>query len=227
MTMKVVTTNKLSDNFTIDQDGEIGIHASASPGNIAVIKGDGVYVPPPDSSFFKVGPGRPDNVSTTRGTLTGNEDNGTIYISTDGAGVGAYQWLKSNGSWVVTRGDTGWIGVDSPNLSDGKVYFRRTESLCMISIRGGANDAFVLKNNQPGKYTLIIRDVPVGFRPTMTVGQPITKDFTTTNGYAVLTAQEGRGRVQVRLNSVAPTALLRVNPITYVSDDVWVNNLRV
>lgn len=54
------------------------------------------------------GPGRPDIASTTAGNVVGTEAVGTTYISTDGAGVGAWVWRKRPGNkWEVTDGDTG------------------------------------------------------------------------------------------------------------------------
>jgi len=57
------------------------------------------------------GPGRPDIVATTEGIVTGTEMVGTTYISTDGAGVGAWVWRKRpDKKWEVTDGDTGIRG---------------------------------------------------------------------------------------------------------------------
>ena len=60
------------------------------------------------------GNGRPDKPDTTGDVLNGvenkikgNEPNGTIYRSINGAGVGAYLWQKQNNKWVVISGDTG------------------------------------------------------------------------------------------------------------------------
>ena len=40
---------------------------------------------------------------------------GTVFISTDGAGVGAFVWRKRpNGLWQVTDGDTGWRQMPLP-----------------------------------------------------------------------------------------------------------------
>ena len=64
------------------------------------------------SSYVIVGPGRPDVPSTTAGVITGAEPVGAEYRSQDGAGVGAYRWVKRpGGRWEVTDGDTGWRDV--------------------------------------------------------------------------------------------------------------------
>lgn len=64
------------------------------------------------SSYILVGPGRPDVPSTTAGTITGAEPVGAEFRSQDGAGVGAYRWMKRpGGKWEVTDGDTGWRDV--------------------------------------------------------------------------------------------------------------------
>lgn len=66
------------------------------------------------SAYIITGPGRPDTPSTTGGTITGAEPVGAEYRSTDGAGVGAFVWMKRpGGSWSVVDGDTGWRAIFS------------------------------------------------------------------------------------------------------------------
>ena len=60
------------------------------------------------------GPGRPDNLGTTNGTLNDViPKNGDKYISTDGAGTGAWEWVYFNNKWNVSQGDTGWRYVST------------------------------------------------------------------------------------------------------------------
>lgn len=49
-----------------------------------------------------IGPGRPDDPSTTNGVIKGTETDGMMYQSTDGAGVGAFLWLHNQwcGQWT-------------------------------------------------------------------------------------------------------------------------------
>lgn len=61
-------------------------------------------------STFLHGPGRPDQPVTTAGIITGEEVVGTTYTSTDGGGVGATQWIKTEATafpWKVSVGNTG------------------------------------------------------------------------------------------------------------------------
>ena len=73
------------------------------------------------STYHIVGPGRPDVPSSTAGTIKGNEPVGAEYRSQDGAGVGAWVWIKRpGGTWIVTDGDTGVrnvVGLKTPNWS--------------------------------------------------------------------------------------------------------------
>lgn len=58
------------------------------------------------SSYVIVGPGRPDQPATTGGVITGSEPVGAEYRSQDGAGVGAFVWMKRPGNkWVVMSGE--------------------------------------------------------------------------------------------------------------------------
>ena len=55
------------------------------------------------------GPGRPDKPETVEGMLDGIVlKSGDIYVSTDGADTGAWEWVYFNNKWNVRQGDTGW-----------------------------------------------------------------------------------------------------------------------
>lgn len=226
---KAIFLDKLNNNFTYDPNtGIIGIRASSTSGNIFEVKSDGLFVPQPDSSYFKVGAGRPDVPAGTNGKITGDEPNGTIYISTDGANVGAYQWVKSNGNWAVTKGDTGWIKVESNQLTKGAIYLRRTEAGCYITVRGGDWDSFQMKSNALGKQTLLDKALPTGFTSPTLVFQELTYDATNPIGYLLLTSKNDSSRIQVRIHTVSDNnRWFRANMLYYVSDDVWVNSLSI
>lgn len=98
------------------------------------------------SSYILVGPGRPDQPTTTGGIITGNEPAGCEFRSTDGAGVGAWVWMKRAGVWTVTSGDTGWRVIFSGTTvyeqmwnpvtvpSNGRFRLRRTVAGLWISV---------------------------------------------------------------------------------------------
>ena len=94
------------------------------------------------SSYVIVGPGRPDVPSTTAGTITGAEPVGAEFRSQDGAGVGAFVWMKRpGGKWGVTDGDTGWRRVPFPDalaLPDGannRLNVRRSGELVTARVQ--------------------------------------------------------------------------------------------
>ena len=86
-------------------------------------------------SLIITGNGRPDKPDTTGDVLNGvenkikgNEPNGTIYRSINGAGVGAYLWQKQNNKWVVISGDTGARRMNtSVNIKEGYISLRRVK----------------------------------------------------------------------------------------------------
>ena len=80
------------------------------------------------SSYVIVGPGRPDVPSTTAGTITGAEPVGAEFRSQDGAGVGAFVWMKRpGGAWEVTVGDTGWRKPTlASTITGGNVLIKRS-----------------------------------------------------------------------------------------------------
>ena len=74
------------------------------------------------------GEGRPDKPNTTGNVIQDDEADLTRYISTDGAGTGAWEWEKRGGVWKVVRGDTGWRKIRSNALADTSfILIRRTE----------------------------------------------------------------------------------------------------
>lgn len=90
------------------------------------------------SAYEIVGPGRPDLPSTLgqNAQAVADAQPGTVFRSTDGAGVGALAWVKGpTGTWTVTNGDTGWRVVtgwirdptDTPcHVENGDLLVRRT-----------------------------------------------------------------------------------------------------
>ena len=172
------------------------------------------------------GTGRPDKPETTGGVIKGSESDGITYISTDGAGVGAWQWVKAGGKWQVSVGDTGWIKVESPELAKGAIYLRRTEAGCYITVRGGDWDSFQLKTMRTGKYNLYNVALPTGFTSPTAVAQPLTYDYVSTHGYLLLTSKSDASRIQLKVdNTPANNRYLRANMLYYISDDVWVDKL--
>lgn len=76
-----------------------------------------------------VSAGRPDVIDTlplSKREEVNRAPVGTQFISSDGAGVGAWQWQKKADKWEVTVGDTGWRNIDTQmfgNLSHASNYY--------------------------------------------------------------------------------------------------------
>lgn len=63
------------------------------------------------SALVLVGVGRPDTPTTLspeNQAAVANAPVGATFTSTDGAGVGAWTWVKTTTGWQVAYGDTGW-----------------------------------------------------------------------------------------------------------------------
>lgn len=137
-----------------------------------------------------IGAGRPDKPATTQGKIKGNEQDGCIYTSTDGAGVKAWQWTKVGGKWKVTNGDTGWVTFKkAKNLKPGaKISFRRVNDMVTVLLGGRSWNLFnyyvVGENGHDGNdtgrnRTVIITtydSIPDGFVPGSPIVQPIYYD---------------------------------------------------
>lgn len=180
------------------------------------------------------GVGRPDKEETLPSQLVSvlrQVPNGTRYISTNGANVGAWEWLKVNNNWVVTRGDTGWIRIQSEFLERGYIFLRRTETGAQISIRGGEYDSFQMKNNATGngRYNLWNVEIPTGFKTETAIAQQATYDFNSAPfGYLLLTSASDASRIQLKIyNTPTPNRYLRVNALSYKPLGAWVDSLNL
>ena len=132
------------------------------------------------------GKGRPDKPETTEGVIQGDEAECTRYLSTDGAGTGAWEWEKRGGVWHVVRGDTGWRKLTSGALADGNfLLIRRNGAQVDVQIYNKV-DWGVIKfkpwsqaTRQPnGSFSLY--DIQEGFRGCMAVICPLYDDNTLT-----------------------------------------------
>jgi DNA-directed RNA polymerase subunit L len=192
------------------------------------------------------GVGRPDKPETTQGKITGNEPVGTIYISTDGANVGAWVWTKYGDDpnkvytargWVVTAGDTGNVIVIPTNIKgDAKIVFRRINNTVFSSLgfQGqwgtfGIDENATLEHNR--KITLGV--VPQGFGTNTAQTTMISKDgeeMLTNAIYNVLTRADG-GKIQIRTpnstvaNSLKGQTLLRASSIRWVTNEPYPDSL--
>lgn len=134
------------------------------------------------------GAGRPDKPDTTDSKIKGNEPNGTVYISSNGAGVGAWQWLKAKGIWQVTYADTGDITLRSINTVKGNwVKIRRYNNLVIVTFGGGpwgwfqalgkgSAGFFQRKRGTKNMDILGVSGIPVGFRTDSSLLKPFYND---------------------------------------------------
>lgn len=115
------------------------------------------------SAYVLVGPGRPDQPATTGNVIIGNEPVGAEYRSQDGAGVGAWVWMKRPGNkWEVTDGDTGWRLFGT--ITGG------TDGVCEVRIRRANGRTmwhlvFTAGTFPVGSYRLV-GTYPAGFEPS-------------------------------------------------------------
>lgn len=128
------------------------------------------------------GKGRPDKPATTESVILGDEEECTRYLSTDGAGTGAWEWEKRGGVWHVVRGDTGWRKLTSDALADGNfVLIRRNGA--QVDVQFYSNGVWGLVKFKPLSQTMSrhlfnLASIPEGFRGCMPVICPIYNDDT-------------------------------------------------
>lgn len=186
-----------------------------------------------DSTII-TGNGRPDKPETTNGKITGSEPNGTIYVSIDGAGVGAYQWQKQNNKWIVISGDTGSrrMGNSSVNIKEGAIYLRRMNNRVecsfytgrwdTISFYGSSNPKFTRKNHAKRMDILPPPRIPVGFRTKTPIMLPFYSDDGDEVAVVYVASIGDRAYIELRFKDKVPTAdldYMRMPVISWITDD--------
>lgn len=192
-----------------------------------------------------VGVGRPDKPNTTNGKIKGTEPNGSIYDSMDGAGVGAWQWQKRGGVWVVTVGDTGLITLTTANLKQGAhIKLQRVNNI-VFCFMGGLNwGLFGYKGKkengfeprQQGRIDIVKQgNIPVGYRAISSLSYSLYDDDTgrsVANLYIGGKQDSNFMRItpfhenpKIRGNDAIPdigAGNLRTPAIVWVTDDKWI-----
>lgn len=188
------------------------------------------------------GKGRPDKPETTEGAIVGDEAECTRYLSTDGAGTGAWEWEKRGGVWHVVRGDTGWREFENPEKYFGKIKLRRTNDRISIEFGGGKWDYFgTVKLSQSAKepdkgndingYRIELHKLSEGFRSCTNAINQIFDDETNAQVGMVLVGgvKDNLGMVDLRfamtVNREHNFNSLRIGIVTFPTVDRWPETL--
>lgn len=191
-------------------------------------------------SMIITGIGRPDKPNTTDGKITGREQNGTFYNSSNGAGVGAYLWQKQNNKWVVISGDTGSrrMSRDSVNIKEGSITLRRVNNTVecsfskgrwdTISFYGSSNSKFTRKNHAKRMDILPNNKIPFGFRTSIPVMLPFYSDDGDEIATVYVASIGDRAYIELRFRDKVPTAdmdYMRMPVISWITDDPFPDTL--
>lgn len=195
-----------------------------------------------------VGAGRPDRPDTTNGKIKGDEPNGSVYESTNGANVGAWQWQKRGGKWVVMAGDTGLITLKVQNLKAGAyIKLQRVNNIVFCFMGGLSYGLFGFKGKkengfiprQAGRIDIVSQGyIPVGFRAVSSLSYSLYDDDT---GRSVANLYIGGQRdsnfiritpfhenPKIRGNDAIPDtgpANLRTPAIVWITDENWIDRV--
>lgn len=198
-------------------------------------------------SMIITGNGRPDKPDTTGDVLNGvankikgNEPNGTLYNSINGAGVGAYLWQKQNNKWVVISGDTGsrQMSRDSVNVKEGSIYLRRVNNTVecsfskgrwdTISFRGTKDPKFTRKNHVKRMDLLPRQKIPVGFRTKTPIMLPFYDDDGNYVAVVYIGSMADSNYIELRLKDSLPTEdlnYMRMPVISWITDEPFPETL--
>lgn len=186
------------------------------------------------------GNGRSDKPETTSGKIKGNEPNGTIYNSLDGAGVGAYLWHKQKNNWIVISGDTGIRRLSniSVNIKEGAIHLRRVNNRVecsfyagrwdTISFYGSSNPKFTRKNHAKRMNILPDFKIPLGFRTRTPIMLPFYSDDGDEIATVYVASIGDRAYIELRFKDKVPTAdldYMRLPVITWLTDDPFPDTL--
>lgn len=188
------------------------------------------------------GKGRPDKPETTEGAIVGDEEDSTRYLSTDGAGTGAWEWEKRGGVWHVVRGDTGWREFENSEKYLGKIKLRRTNDRVSIEFGGGKWDYFGTvrlsqsakdpnKENDINAYRIELHRLSEGFRSCTNAINQIFDDETNAQVGMVLVGgvKDNLGMVDLRfamtVNRENNFNSLRIGIVTFPTVDRWPETL--
>lgn len=141
------------------------------------------------TSNARIGPGRPDDPSTTNGVIKGTETDDMMYQSTDGAGVGAFLWQRVNDKWVVVSGNTGLITLKNTKSLKPNAYIKlqRINNTVYCFMGGLSYDLFGYAgktekgffSRQPARVEVIGQGgIPEGFRASVSLNFQLFDDDT-------------------------------------------------
>lgn len=192
-----------------------------------------------DSTII-TGNGRPDKPDTTDGKIKGNEPNGTIYNSINGAGVGAYQWQKQKNKWNVISADTGVrrITDGAVNIKSGYVSLRRVNNTVECAFTGGAWGAIYLygsasqnfrRKAHPKRMDILGNSkIPFGFRSTNSIMLPFYSDDGDHVGMVYVGGTSNYNYIELRFKDKPPTAdmdIIRMPVISWITDEPFPDTL--
>lgn len=191
-------------------------------------------------SMIITGNGRPDKPETTDGKITGREQNGTFYNSTNGAGVGAYLWQKQNNKWVVISADTGdrRMTKNAVNIKEGYVSLRRVNNTVectftggswdSISFYGSANPKFTRKNHAKRMDILPRGRIPLGFSSNVPFMLPFYSDEGDNMGVVYVGSIRDSNYIELRFKDSVPTqdlTWMRLPVINWITPDPYPETL--
>lgn len=192
-----------------------------------------------DSTII-TGNGRPDKPDTTDGKITGREPNGAFYSSTNGAGVGAYLWLKQKNNWTVISADTGErrMTKTSVNIKEGYIALRRVNNTVECTFTGGSwgsisfygsNARGFRRKNHAKRMDILPRGmIPFGFRSTVPFMLPFYSDEGDNLGMVYVGSIGDSSYIELRFKDSVPTqdlTWMRLPVINWITPDPYPETL--
>ena len=190
-------------------------------------------------SMIITGNGRPDNPETTGGKIKGNEPNGTLYNSLNGAGVGAWLWQKQKNVWQVISGDTGARRMNtSVNIKEGYISLRRVNNTVecsfskgrwdTVSFYGSSNSKFTRKNHAKRMDLLPNSKIPLGFRTSVPIMLPFYSDDGDNIATVYVGSRADSNYIELRFKDKVPVDdlnYMRMPVISWITDEPFPNTL--
>lgn len=192
-----------------------------------------------DSTII-TGNGRPDKPETTNSKITGNEPNGTIYNSLNGAGVGAWLWQKQRNVWQPISADTGARRITKyvSNIKSGFITLRRINNLVECSFGGGQWGAIYFygtnakefrRKSHPKRMDLLpTNGIPSGFRAVNNTMLPFYSDDGEHLGMVYVGGRSNYDYIELRFKDKLPAEdmdIVRMPVICWVTNEPFPETL--
>lgn len=152
--------------------------------------------------------------------------NGARFISSDGGGVGAWEWVKSNNKWQITNGDTGLLELnsfDATILQNGIVKMRRINDIVYAFV---GNNSLEFNMSGKARNRHLVFQPKKGWTPASPASVPwFDRNFKQVGTFSVFAGFLALNLDPSIKDADRPQSAQKVGLMTYITKDDWPTSL--